>query len=67
MSAEAKPFTPHAADVNQASAPVQARQSRTLVQFWDKQHAAMDAMKRERNFAKAAQLFREALAMNPGP
>jgi tetratricopeptide (TPR) repeat protein len=26
----------------------------------------MDAMKRERNFAKAVQLFREALAMNPG-
>ena len=37
----------------------------TLVQFWDKQHAAMDAMKRERNFAKAALLFREALAINP--
>lgn len=34
-------------------------------QFWAKQHAAMDAMKRDRNFAVAAQLFREALAINP--
>ncbi|HZP18306.1 MAG TPA: tetratricopeptide repeat protein, partial [Terriglobales bacterium] len=36
-----------------------------LVQFWAKQHAAMDAMKRERNFTRAAELFREALAINP--
>jgi tetratricopeptide (TPR) repeat protein len=36
-----------------------------LAQFWEKQHAAMDAMKRERDPAKAARLFREALAMNP--
>lgn len=36
-----------------------------LVQFWSKQHAAMDAMKRERNLTKAASLFREALALNP--
>jgi enediyne biosynthesis protein E4 len=34
-------------------------------QFWAKQHAAMDAMKRDRNFAKAAQFFREALVINP--
>lgn len=36
-----------------------------LVRFWSKQHAAMDAMKRERNFTKATSLFREALALNP--
>ncbi len=36
-----------------------------LLQFWQKQHAAMDAMKRERNFTKAVQLFRAALAINP--
>jgi tetratricopeptide (TPR) repeat protein len=36
-----------------------------LLQFWAKQHAAMDAMKRERNFEKAATLFREALVLNP--
>jgi tetratricopeptide (TPR) repeat protein len=61
---EAKPFAPHAAGVNQASAPVKLDRA-GLVRFWEKQHAAMDAMKRERNFAKAALLFREALAMNP--
>jgi thioredoxin-like negative regulator of GroEL len=61
---EAKPFTPHAANLIQAASS--ARLDRAgLVQFWEKQHAAMDAMKRERNFAKAAQLFREALAINP--
>jgi tetratricopeptide (TPR) repeat protein len=37
----------------------------TLVEFWSKQHATMDAMKRERDFAKAVQLVREALAINP--
>jgi enediyne biosynthesis protein E4 len=37
----------------------------TILQFWSRQHAAMDAMKRERDFAKAAMLFREALALNP--
>ena len=61
---EAKPFTPHAVNLTQASPLVQLDKA-GLVQFWDKQHAAMDAMKRERNFAKAAQLFRDALALNP--
>jgi tetratricopeptide (TPR) repeat protein len=36
-----------------------------LTAFWAKQHAAMDAMKREHDFAKAIALFREALAINP--
>lgn len=62
---EAKPFTPHPVDPAQTNPSVQLDRA-GLVQFWEKQHAAMDAMKRERNFAKAAQLFREALAMNPG-
>jgi tetratricopeptide (TPR) repeat protein len=62
---EAKPFTPHAANLIQAKSPAPLDKA-GLVRFWDKQHAAMDAMKRERNFAKAAQLFREALAFNPG-
>lgn len=63
---EAKLFVPHSADVNftHASEPVQLDKAE-LVQFWEKQHAAMEAMKRERNFSKAAQLFREALALNP--
>jgi len=62
---EAKPFTSHPAALDQANPSVQLDRA-GLAQFWEKQHAAMDAMKRERNFAKAAQLFREALAMNPG-
>jgi enediyne biosynthesis protein E4 len=36
-----------------------------LVQFWAKQHAAMDALKRENNIAKATALLREAVALNP--
>lgn len=35
------------------------------VQFWTIQHAGMDAMKKEQNFAKAADLFRKALKINP--
>ena len=62
---EAKPFTPHPANLARANPSVQLDRA-GLVQFWEKQHAAMDAMKRERDFQKAAQLFREALAMNPG-
>jgi tetratricopeptide (TPR) repeat protein len=61
---EAKSFTPHPGGVSHAGAAVQLDKGR-LVQFWDKQHAAMDTMKRERNFAKATLLFREALAINP--
>jgi enediyne biosynthesis protein E4 len=33
--------------------------------FWAKQHAAMDAMKREHDCNKAVPLFREALTINP--
>jgi hypothetical protein len=36
-----------------------------LALFWEKQRAAMDAMKRDHDLAKAAGLFREALAINP--
>ncbi len=61
---EAKPFASNPASVTSASAPVQLDKA-ALVQFWDKQHAAMDAMKRERNLAKAVALFRQALAINP--
>jgi enediyne biosynthesis protein E4 len=61
---DAEPFASRSASATPASMSVQLDKA-TLVQFWDKQHAAMDAMKRERNFAKAAQLFREALAINP--
>src|SRR5215472_4161966 len=33
--------------------------------FWNKQHSAMDAMKRQKDYARAAALFREALALSP--
>jgi tetratricopeptide (TPR) repeat protein len=36
-----------------------------LVLFWAKQHAAMDALKRESDIPKATALFREAVALNP--
>jgi hypothetical protein len=36
-----------------------------LVQFWAKQHAAMDALKRENDVRKATRLLREAVALNP--
>jgi tetratricopeptide (TPR) repeat protein len=42
------------------------RSQNQLVEFWNKQRAAMDAMKKDRDPARAAQLFREALALNPG-
>lgn len=58
---QAKPFA-SAASTKEMAAQLDKS---TLAQFWEKQHAAMDAMKRERNFPKAIQLFREALAMNP--
>lgn len=61
---EARPFTLNAAGLDQASAPVKLDRV-GLMHFWEKQHAAMDAMKREGNFAKAARLFREALAIDP--
>lgn len=70
-NSQARPFAPHAststiqtANLNPPPTPPPLDKAR-LVQFWTKQHAAMDAMKRERDFAKAAQLFREALALNP--
>ena len=61
---QARTFTPHDANVSQGDASLPLDKSR-VAEFWEKQHAAMDAMKRERNFAKAAALFREALAISP--
>ena len=60
---EAKPFAGHA-DVA-TSAPPSHLDRAGLVRFWEKQHAAMDAIKHEHDFAKASALFREALAINP--
>jgi enediyne biosynthesis protein E4 len=61
---QAKSYASRSAAATQASGSVPLDKA-ALLQFWDKQHAAMDAMKRERNFPKAAALFRDALAMNP--
>ena len=62
---EAKPFVPSSASSVLPAMQAPQTQQAATEQFWSKQHAAMDAMKRDRNFAKAAQLFREALAINP--
>lgn len=60
---EAKVFEPR----GRQSAPVPAGpvDKAALVHFWEKEHAAMDAMKRDKDMAKAARLFREALAIDP--
>jgi enediyne biosynthesis protein E4 len=62
---ELKPFTPGLQSSALAETALFGDAKSATVQFWAKQHAAMDAMKRERDFAKAAALFREALALNP--
>jgi tetratricopeptide (TPR) repeat protein len=68
---EAKVFLPptrnRARDLAQVPPPSSAAplDKAMLAQFWSKQHAAMDAMKGERNCQKAIPLFREALALNP--
>ncbi|HEX6906835.1 MAG TPA: FG-GAP-like repeat-containing protein [Terriglobales bacterium] len=61
---QARLFAPHEGSASQLAAAVPGDKA-AFLQFWQKQHAAMDAMKRERNFGKAVQLFREALAINP--
>jgi len=61
---EPQPFAPSSTHNETASKAAQLDKA-LLVEFWNKQHAAMDAMKRERNFAKAIAFFREALAINP--
>jgi tetratricopeptide (TPR) repeat protein len=60
---EAKLFEPPASQP--APAPAAPADKAALVHFWEKEHSAMDAMKRDKDMAKAAQLFREALAINP--
>jgi tetratricopeptide (TPR) repeat protein len=60
---DAKPFTAHA--VSPAAPPSNPQNAADVKQFWEKQHAGMDAMKREHDFTRAARLFREALAINP--
>lgn len=61
---EPQPFAPQSIPNEPVNTTAQLDKA-TLVEFWNKQHAAMDAMKRERNFGKAIPLFREALALNP--
>ena len=63
--AEAKPFTVVVNAPAQTTTGTINDSKSTTVQFWAKQHAAMDAMKRDQDPAKAVGLFREALALNP--
>jgi Tfp pilus assembly protein PilF len=60
---EAKLFEPPGSQP--PSLPAAPTDKAALVRFWDREHAAMDAMKRDKDMGKAAQLFREALAINP--
>ena len=62
---EARIFTMLPAGASQAVAAASQTDKGGIVQFWNEQHAAMDAMKRERDFAKAVLLFGEALDINP--
>jgi tetratricopeptide (TPR) repeat protein len=57
---------PREDDRHPASAPESAGadRDRTLA-FWDRQHAAMQALKVEHDLPKATRLFREALALDP--
>lgn len=48
-----------------SSAPSSPDARQRLLQFWQTQRAAMDAMKREQDNARAIGLFREAIALNP--
>jgi enediyne biosynthesis protein E4 len=61
---EAKPFVPNTSQAMPVAAPA-ALDKANQAKFWNLQHSAMDAMKRERDFPKAIGLFRQALALNP--
>jgi len=72
---EAKIWTPLGATTNRNTAAAQTDLAGTSARatqldqaaralFWAKQHAAMNAMKREHDCNKAVPLFREALALN---
>src|SRR5215469_5782706 len=63
--AQAKPFGTGVRAPGPSTSAKNEDPKSITVQFWRKQHAAMDAMKREHDFAKGADLFREALALNP--
>jgi Tfp pilus assembly protein PilF len=62
--AQAKTFTPGAGETDVPSSSAELTPT-MLTAFWDKQHAAMDAMKREHDYGKAIVLFRQALSINP--
>ncbi len=61
---QAKAFSSQNVTTAESAGPVPLDRNE-LAKFWNKQHAAMDSMKRERDFVGAAALFREALAINP--
>lgn len=63
--AEAKPLTPPSSASSQPSVEAVPPGKAATEQFWAREHAAMNALKREQDYAKAAQLFRQALAIRP--
>ena len=59
-----KELRPFAGAQAQSAAPRPLSQDE-LVRFWGRQREAMDAMKRLKDYPRAAKLFREALRLNP--
>jgi tetratricopeptide (TPR) repeat protein len=54
------------APVSEEASAAPAGDRQRLVAFWEKQRAAMDAVKRQGDCDRAVPLFREALALDPG-
>lgn len=57
--------TPLEAGDSGSRSQVTAADKARLLQFWNHQRAAMDALKVEKDYPKAIQLFRAALALDP--
>jgi tetratricopeptide (TPR) repeat protein len=62
---EVKAFIPGESPAPASAPAAHADERSASLDFWNKQHAAMDAMKRQGDYARAATLFRDALALNP--
>lgn len=61
----ARPFAPSGAAPGAMGTPSEGTSRQAIERFWAMEHSAVNAMQREHNPAKAARLFREALAIRP--
>jgi tetratricopeptide (TPR) repeat protein len=64
-ASDPRPPTSGLPTTSASSVAASADEKQRLVQFWDTQRAAMNAMKVEQDNPKAIRLFREAIALNP--